>query len=193
VLAGGESRRFGRDKAGEIVGGQPLVTRAAETLSQVVARVVVVSSRAPATKAWPHLSDLREGLGPLAGLEAALAEAVRLGLDGVLVLACDLPLVEARTLRALADALAPGTLAVAPARAEDAEGGGSRVEPLCAAYRVACLPAVRSSLDEGRLAVHGLFAAVGGVRVPMAPEAFLNLNRPTDRRHAEEALRHRKA
>jgi molybdopterin-guanine dinucleotide biosynthesis protein A len=184
-LAGGESRRFGRDKASEVVAGMPLVSRAAETLAEVLTRVVVVSSRVP-TCEWPSLPDLRVGLGPLAGIESALTHAVELGLDGALVLACDLPLIDADMVREIVSALGPNTLAAAPARL-----GEPGVEPLCAAYRSRCLTPVRRALDEGELAVHRLFARVGGITVRVPPDRLLNVNRPADRERAEAMLRHR--
>ena len=185
MLAGGESRRFGRDKAGELVGGVSLLERAAGTLSDVLPRVVVVAAHVPAALVWPHVPDLRRGRGPLAGIEAALGHAADLGLPGAFVLACDLPLVDAPTVRAVIDALGPDALASAPERA--APPG---VEPLCAAYRVGCLPEVRGALDREELAVHRLFARVRGVTVPVRAELLLNVNRPADAGRAEIALRH---
>lgn len=182
VLAGGESRRFGRDKATEVVAGVPLVSRAAATLADVFPHVVVVSSRAHHDAGWPRVPDLRPGLGPLAGVEAALEHAASLGLVGAFVLACDLPLVDADTIRSIARALGPAA-AAAPER-----DGTPPIEPLCAAYRVSCLPAVREALDRGRLAAHGPFAAVDGVTVRLASEQFLNVNRPDDLDRAEQAL-----
>ena len=185
MLAGGESRRYGRDKAAEVVGGSSLLARAAGTLAEVLPRVVVVSSRAPPTRAWPHVPDLRPGRGPLAGIEAALTHAADLGLEGAFVLACDLPLVDAATVRAVIAALRPDTLAAAPARASP-----PGVEPLCAAYCLGCLGDVRGALDREELAVHRVFARVRGATVPVRAELLLNVNRPDDARRAEALLRH---
>jgi molybdopterin-guanine dinucleotide biosynthesis protein A len=187
VLAGGTSRRFGRDKASEVVGGVPLAERAAATLAEVFEHVVVVSGRAGISGTWRRVPDLRSGSGPLAGLEAALVHAERTALEGVFLLACDLPLVDGATVRAVARALADAR-AAAPAR-----DGGPGLEPLCAAYRLECLPSVREALERGRLAVHELFSAVGGVTVPLSGEIFLNVNRPADRERAERALADRSA
>jgi molybdenum cofactor guanylyltransferase len=185
VLAGGESRRYGRDKAAEVVGGTSLLARAAGTLAEVLPHVVVVSSRAPARRDWAHIPDLRPGKGPLAGIEAALEHAADLGLEGAFVLACDLPLVDAATVRAVIAALGPETRAVAPERASP-----PGLEPLCAAYRLRCLDDVRGALDREELAVYRVFTAVGGVTVPVRAELLLNVNRPDDARRAEASLRH---
>jgi molybdenum cofactor guanylyltransferase len=187
VLAGGESRRYGRDKAREIVAGKSLLGRATGTLAEVLARVVVVSSRPRSGDGWTSVPDLRPSKGPLAGIEAALAHAAELGLGGAFVLACDLPLVDAATVRTVIAALAPGVAAAAPARS-----GAPGVEPLCGAYRMEALGAVRAALDRDELAVHRVFAHVGGVTVHVPPDLLLNVNRPADREHAETFLRHRR-
>jgi len=187
VLAGGESRRFGADKASAQVAGKTLVERAAETLAEVFSDVVVVSSRELSPTRWPRVPDGRVGCGPLAGIEAALMRAEATGQPGVFVLACDLPLVDAGTVRSVFDALGDD-LAAAPAL-----DGGSLVEPLCAAYRVECLPAVTEALDAGCLAVHAMFAAVGGIRLSLPAERFLNVNTPGDHAHALAVLSVRNA
>ncbi len=174
VLAGGESRRFGSDKAAALLDGKTMVDRAAATLAEVFREVVVVSSRAPATRSWLHIPDGRPGQGPLAGIEAALRFADERGLGGAFVLACDLPLVDTGTIHAVLAALT-GAAAAAPARQGD-EGW----EPLCAAYRLECLPWASAALDRGELAVHGLLDAVGAVRVAARPAALLNVNTPAD-------------
>lgn len=182
VLAGGESRRFGSDKATAVLAGKPLVVRAAETLALVFPEVIVVSSREPVTREWQHVPDTREGQGPLGGIEAALGFAAESGLEGAFVLACDLPLVDEATVRAILGALGD-RLAAAPARE-----GSPGVEPLCAVYRVGCLPFVADALDRGDLAVHALFEKVSGVVVPLPAARFLNVNLPGDHGRAAAVL-----
>lgn len=183
VLAGGESRRFGRDKGSALVGGLTLVDRAAGTLSEVFAEVVIVSSQEN-PGSWRRIADLRPGRGPLAGIETALARAEELGCDGAFVLACDLPLVTAGTVETVALALASGgAAAAAPAR----EGSPS-IEPLCAGYGNPCLKRVRELLDGGESAAHALFDAVAGVSVPLPANEFLNVNTVDDRDRAEREL-----
>jgi molybdopterin-guanine dinucleotide biosynthesis protein A len=182
VLAGGESRRLGRDKAAIRIAGKTLVERAAETLGRVFDEVVIVSSREPTTAAWPHVPDRRTGLGPLAGLEAALLCARERGYDGAFVLACDMPLVDEPTVRAVIAALGDGSAAAPSAR------GDTDVEPLCAAYGVDCLPALVRALEQRRLAAHELFAAVRGRTVALPDGLFLNVNTPEDHARASAVL-----
>ena len=183
VLAGGKSRRYGRDKSLDLIAGKPLAVRAAETLAEVFPSVVVVSSSKRVVTDWPHVPDLREGYGPLAGVEAALQYAADEALDGVFVLACDLPLVDASIVQSVTLALGEQKV-VAPQR--KAFPG---VEPLCAAYHISCLETVVDALERGELAVHQIFETLRGRVVRLPEESFLNVNTPADREVAIAALR----
>jgi molybdopterin-guanine dinucleotide biosynthesis protein A len=89
ILAGGQSRRFGSDKALAMIDGRPMLHHVAERLRGQCEALVV------AGRDWPRIlrvDDLPEpGLGPLGGLAGALAHAWRNGFDAVLTSSCDLP------------------------------------------------------------------------------------------------------
>lgn len=73
VLAGGQSSRFGSDKALAMLGGHTLIARAVDAMSGWCEYVVVVGRElapAPTLPDWPH-----PGMGPLGGLAAALHHA----------------------------------------------------------------------------------------------------------------------
>ncbi len=192
VLAGGEGRRFGAPKADAVVGGVSLVRRAVEVVARVVDDVVVVSSRPVADAPVEVLDDAVAGAGPLAGLASALDAAAARGLDGVLLLACDLPLVDVATLRGVRAALAEHA-AAAPRRG----GGGDGIEPLCSAWTLAVRDAAHARLASPDRSLHALFRDVRGVALEAAPagateDVFLNVNTPGDRDRAEAALLARK-
>ena len=183
VLAGGESRRLGRDKAIEPLGSDTLVDRAIEALKAECAEVVVVSSRpVPDTASWTVVPDLRVGAGPLAGIEAALDHARRSGCDATFVLACDLPLVDGSV---VAEVLA--ALGGAPCAAVAREGRPD-FEPLCAVYRTECLDPVRALLDRGERAAWTLLEEMGGRRVAAPAVRLLNVNTEEDLARARAAL-----
>jgi molybdenum cofactor guanylyltransferase len=75
VLAGGMSSRMGRDKALLELAGKPLVFHAVTKLKRVCSDVQILSSRAELEKFAPLVRDMREGCGPLAGLEAGLGHS----------------------------------------------------------------------------------------------------------------------
>jgi molybdopterin-guanine dinucleotide biosynthesis protein A len=181
VLAGGESRRFGVDKARQVVAGLTLVERAARTLSAVFDEVVLVSSRG-GLEGCSTIPDLRPGQGPLAGIEAALEHARQLGRRGAFVLACDLPLVTPATVWAVARACSDVD-AAAPAR-----DGVPSIEPLCAAYRTTCLEEVGALLERGERATHRLFETLAVTIVSRPAAEFLNVNTVEDACRATSAL-----
>lgn len=181
VLAGGRSRRFGRDKARARLGSRTLLERAVGTLRELLDDVLVVSGDpAHEIRGATRIPDLRPGRGPLAGIEAALDRATREGREGVFVLACDLPGVTPDVVARIL-AAREGRGAVAPARS-----GAPGHEPLCAYYASACRAHAARLLDGARAAAHDLLPAAGGLVLPLRPgESFLNVNAPEDLQAAE--------
>jgi len=91
ILAGGESKRMGRDKAWLELDGKPLVVRAVDHARRAGAQEVFVSGRAGVEYrgvSCPVLIDLNHGLGPLSGIERGLQVCSS---PLLLILAADLP------------------------------------------------------------------------------------------------------
>ena len=87
VLAGGQSSRFGSDKALAELDGATLLARAVDSLSAWCDHVVVVGREeapAPTLPDWPCA-----GMGPLGGIAAALRFARDEGYEAVLTLGVD--------------------------------------------------------------------------------------------------------
>lgn len=112
VLTGGRASRLdGADKAGLQVDGQPMVETVLAAASAVAGTVVTVGPGGTVREDPPFS-------GPVAGIAAGL-DALGPAVDLVVVVSCDLPDLDAATLRALVDAVGPGTSA---ALAVDAAG-----------------------------------------------------------------------
>lgn len=87
VLAGGQATRFGSDKALAELGGHTLLAHAVDALSGWCEHVIVVgreTAPAPTLPDWP-----RPGMGPLAGIAAALHHARDEGYEAVLTCGVD--------------------------------------------------------------------------------------------------------
>lgn len=139
VLAGGASRRMGRDKALLVVDGERLVDRAVRVLQQVAADVVVASGRRTIRGlAVPQVPDQPRDGGPLAGLAAGLLHAEH---DLAHVLAVDLPGADPALLQALA-ATWDGEAALIPS-------AGGRAQPLHAVWSTTTAVALSVLLADG--------------------------------------------
>lgn len=137
ILAGGESRRMGRDKAELVLGEQTLLQRAT-TIVQPLFSNVIVSVRTPRTTCEsPQVMDDLSHAGPLAGLAAGLARA---DTGWVFALACDMPFITPHLIEFLAT-LRPGVEAVVPV----VQG---YPQPMAAFYATRCLSALREVLDH---------------------------------------------
>lgn len=173
VLAGGRSRRLGRDKRLVTVAGEALLTRTVRVLADVADDVTVVVAD-PADRdlvtatigpvlAPPRLRtavDVAPDAGPVAGLAAALAAAAH---PWVLVVATDHPGLPAEVLALLADA-AHG----AGDRTAVALEGPLGPEPLLAAYRRDAGAEVARRLAAGTRRLVDVLAALDPVVVPRA-------------------------
>ena len=95
ILAGGQSRRMGRDKLFVELDGQHLISRAVQRLKQQMEHTVIVGpakKRALAKQGTSLISDKHEGFqGPLAGIFAGLSNAEVHGFEGIITIAADTP------------------------------------------------------------------------------------------------------
>ena len=130
VLAGGASTRMQRDKAALVYHDKPQLQWTYELLLQHCS-AVFVSVRPdqrldPTRAAYPQIVDRQPGIGPIAGISAALLEHPKVAW---LVVACDLPFVDAGTLAALIASRDPRRVASAYRSSHD-----GLPEPLCAIW-----------------------------------------------------------
>lgn len=194
ILAGGQSRRMGQDKALLTVEGEPLIQRLSHHALACTSAVFVVTP-------WPDRyrpllpSDIRfipevrspeaASPGPLVALAAAIDQIVPPATenspntcpDWILALACDLPNLTAAVLQgwiADLDAIAPDILAYLPQNQ-------GRWEPLCGFYRPSCVPSWQAYLATGARSFQGwLNQNPVQVIANVDPRWLVNLNTPDD-------------
>jgi molybdopterin-guanine dinucleotide biosynthesis protein A len=100
VLAGGQSSRFGSDKALAQWDGRTLLLHAVDNLSGHCEQVVIAGREigpAPCIPDWPHAD-----MGPLAGIAAGLHYAQDMDFDSVMTCGVDSPDVSQEALADLA-------------------------------------------------------------------------------------------
>lgn len=145
VLAGGRSSRMRADKAALAYGGRPQLDLAFELLESRVAKTWVSvrpEQRAERVRAaHPQIVDEPDVEGPIAGILAAQAARP----DAAwLVVACDLPLLDAATLDELLAARDEHRLATAFVSSFD-----GLPEPLCTIYEPASREPIRRYVAAG--------------------------------------------
>lgn len=179
ILAGGASRRMGRDKAWLELEGKPLLQHALDKVRALAISEVYISGRPGVDYSAYHcqvLQDLEPGFGPMSGIERALfVSAAPL----LLVLAVDLPRMSPDFLARLQSKCNPLT-GVVPVLRE-------QVEPLAAIYPKRCHVLASSALAKGQREVHRFANACREERAvrrlvvhPGDAPCFLNWNCPED-------------
>lgn len=126
LLAGGESRRMGRDKATVQWRGRPLWEWQIERLRELDPEKILVSARSDVS--WRPadaelIVDVASSRGPLSGLAAALSS---IETDHLIALAVDMPFMPAEHLRHVCGLAVKG-VGVVPMI-------DGKAEPLCAIY-----------------------------------------------------------
>jgi molybdopterin-guanine dinucleotide biosynthesis protein A len=181
LLAGGESRRMGRDKAMLLLRGEPLWQIQLELLRKLGPTEIFVSARTDPV--WrpadvPFVADDPPSRGPLSGLASSLAKMRNTHL---LALAIDMPFMTEKYLKLLCNQIAPRR-GVIP-KIED------RFEPLAAIYPQEALANVRRALsgtDFSLQTVAARLAAAGKLQVTLVTskerKLFSNVNEPVDLR-----------
>jgi molybdopterin-guanine dinucleotide biosynthesis protein A len=187
VLAGGQSRRMGRDKAFLPFGTGVLIERVIAVLRQTTEALLLVTN-APEPYArfgLPMVSDVIPGAGSLGGIYTALVSAAT---PYSLCVACDMPFVKPAFLRFLCQSAADADVVI-PRNAED-------FQPLCALYSQACREPIRQSIERGQLKITSFFDRVR-VRVIEGEELarydpqdimFFNANTPAEYEEARRLL-----
>ncbi|MBA3822923.1 MAG: molybdenum cofactor guanylyltransferase [Ktedonobacterales bacterium] len=146
---------MGQDKAILRLPGnvQTLIERTIE-LAKTVTDAILISTNTPLRYSWlayPQVTDLTDTQGPLAGIAAGLRGSPT---SCVLVLACDLPLLQPAVVQFLIEQMLPADDAVVP---RHANGG---CEPLCAIYHVRALPTIMAHLQRRQFAVRRVLADI---------------------------------
>jgi len=187
VLAGGLSTRYaGKPKGLERVHGLRIIDRVRAALEPVVDDLLLIANDDGAG-AWLEgvrwERDILRDVGSVAGIHAALVHSA----SSVLVVAWDMPFVSAPLLAAIRDAGRDADVVVPES---DSRRG---LEPLCAFYTPACVPAIERRIAAGDRRVIGFFDDVRLVRLAADQVArfgdpallFMNVNTPEERILAE--------
>lgn len=173
VLAGGASRRFGRNKALAEIAGEAMISRLCKVLRGATSSVEIVgASETYSQFGFTCIADRWPGEGPLGGIitalmggaergrieepagmppggqgKPALPDGDRLGPSGVnawnLIIGCDMPFLTREWLAYLAQRAMASNADVVVPRSEHG------LEPLCACWRTSAVASLARSFEGG--------------------------------------------
>jgi molybdopterin-guanine dinucleotide biosynthesis protein A len=176
VLAGGASKRMGRDKAALAYRGQTQLARTFDLVSRHCARTFVSVRREqtedPSRAGYPQILDVIENAGPIAGIAAAQAAHPDVGW---LIVACDLPFLDDAAIELLV--AQRGNHPITAYRSTH----DGLPEPLCAIYEPSTRAGILDAITCGRHCPRKFVIASG---VPLLeqpdPSALDNVNTPEE-------------
>lgn len=180
VLAGGQSRRMGQDKALLFIEGEPVIARILDQGRKLTDRILVISNRPEDYQFLrvPIARDIVQIKGPLVGLYTALCISQS---DYLILAGCDMPWINPDLLAHQLSVLDQGVWDIVIPKHEDG------FEPLHAVYRRSkCLIAVEAALEAGDRSLIGWHNQVRVKAISddevkrFCPDlrCFLNINTP---------------
>lgn len=181
LLAGGKSTRMGQDKALLAYHQAPQLVHGANLLAVVCQAVFL--SRSPGQKTahqpspCPIIWDRHLNIGPMGGLLSAMEAHPHVAW---LVLACDMPLMNATTLKQLAEArdlTRHATVFYHPHT--------HRAEPLCALYEPSLHPFLEAQRQQEQYGLQNLLAHIE--HRPLYPRDVATLQNCNDREAFRQA------
>lgn len=185
LLAGGQSRRMGKDKATLSYGGKTQPERAAELLRARCAETFLSlrTDQTPPSEVadLPTVRDCVSGAGPLTGILSAFAQDP----DAAwLVIACDLPFLDGATLDHLLAERDSTRIATAYRSAHD-----GLPEPLCAVYEPHARPTLLDFAERDVRCPRKILINTDPLLLDLLnPRALDNVNTPEDYAEATQAL-----
>lgn len=197
ILAGGFSKRLGREKGLVELAGRPLIFHVLDRIHGIVNETVAVVNSENQRVVFASLLGRRASVvvdehevqsplvGAITGFENARGKYS-------LLLPCDTPFVSSKVASLLLDLCVNKSAAIP-------RWPTGYIEPLQAAYQTkSALNAARTALEEGKLDLRSMISHLRGVRYistlvlqEMDPRllTFFNINTPEDLKRAESMLR----
>jgi FdhD protein len=180
ILAGGESRRMGTNKALLKVGDSALIESVYHTLAAIFHEVVMVTNTPGEYGFIPcrKVADIYSGAGSIAGLHAGLAAS---STERIFVAGCDMPYLNPELIKLLCN-ISPDADAVVPVNSD-----GLR-EPLHAVYATSILDELQQSIERDDKSILNLLDLIRTTLVtpeafhsiPGAEKSFCNVNTPEE-------------
>lgn len=145
ILAGGKSRRMGRDKAFIKIGGKTFIERIIEMLKPLFREIIIVTNEPEKFKGLDVriVRDIKPNCGPLSGIHSGLVYSKT---ELNFVVACDMPFLDCESIEFMCSKV-NGYGGVLP-KVKD------RIEPLYAIYSKSLIPLLEEELKGDDFTLH---------------------------------------
>ncbi len=180
MLAGGESKRMGKNKALLEINGMTMIESGFQVLSSIFDEVILITN---SPEEYDFLgcrkfSDIHIGYGSIAGIHSALSAAAN---DRIFAVACDMPFINSELVRIICNNSA-GYDATVPLNSEGSP------EPLHAVYAKSALNEISRMISEEEKKITMLFertitnfiSPVAYSHIHESEKSFCNANTPDE-------------
>ncbi|MYE91023.1 molybdenum cofactor guanylyltransferase [Candidatus Poribacteria bacterium] len=193
ILAGGQSRRMGRNKALMRLGDEPLIVHVIRQMKSVTDELLLITNEPGlyTSLKLPTYTDILPDMGALGGLHAGLSYAAN---STVICVGCDMPLLRPNLLSHLVTLLEDYDAVVPCVQAVDRPT--PIFQTLSAVYSKRCLSVIDEMLAVDELRVHALYDRIDA-RIVQPHEwqafdpqglSFFNINTPEDFEKADKYI-----
>jgi molybdopterin-guanine dinucleotide biosynthesis protein A len=151
ILAGGNSSRFGENKAFMEVAGRPLIENIVNMLRDIFAEVIVVAKSGENYKYLEAkiVEDIIPGKGPLSGIHAGLVNS---SAHDNFIVACDMPFLNCDLIQFMREKVSGSDVLIPRVR--------GAVEPLHAFYSKNCIKPIEGRLHAANYKITGFLGEV---------------------------------
>ena len=178
ILIGGESKRFGSLKWQTTIGGQTILDQTWDACDGIENRYVI-GKKKPDSISYPFIKDALEINAPINGLYTALKYSKT---EWILLLSCDLPLIDSRLLENLWESKNENCNAVIPI-------ANDKMQVTCGFYHNRVLSTLEPEIEKKNYSIFKLLEKLNPCYISFGNKmSFLNMNTKKDMRAVEKIL-----
>lgn len=184
ILAGGRSKRMGKDKSLLIFEDKTLLQRMIDEQKKLIRDVYVIGKGTESFDNAEGILDKVENLGPIGGLFTAMSE---IHANWYLISPCDMPFLKHTELKVILDEIENNRYEAIIA--ESKKG----IEPLVAVYSSKIFPLMKQNIKNGNYAIRALFDKINKRFLKFdeqifEKDIFFNINYPVDYKNALQIM-----
>ena len=184
ILAGGKSRRMGKDKSLLEFEGKTLLQRIIDEQNMLLNKVFVIGKGTDNFENATGVYDQVENIGPIGGLFTAMSE---IKADWYLISPCDMPFLNHTDLKVILDECRKEEYEAIIAESEKG------IEPLVAVYSSKIFPLMKKNIEKENYAIRALFKQIKKRFMKFneqifEKDIFFNINYPDDYKNALQII-----